>query len=319
MRGGSPYSLPLRRWYTLIPGGTSMRFGIMTMQMQALIPSDASPEDVLAHLGGLNLAALVRSLAEAGFTTIELGGDLSLFFPNTFGPESIQELADLKQELDLTYTMHLPLWSLEPSTGFDPVRKGSAQVLIDSIQSTLPLEPEVFVLHATGALAAEFYRMHLPDLAKALVLRQFQARAEESLAAVLAGTGIDSRRLAIETIEFPFDLTLEMAENLDLSICLDTGHVIVGFSGPVTIEQVLERAGSRISELHLHDGPWQGAEGKIGYGKDHRPLGEGDLDAGLLLDQLAAMDFKGPIIFELQLHEALDSMATLRRIRPQYF
>jgi sugar phosphate isomerase/epimerase len=293
-----------------------MRFGIMTMQLGALIPPNASDSEVLAHLGGLDYPALVRSLAEAGFRTIELGGDLSLFFPNTFNAESIEQLAALKAELDLSYTMHLPLWSLEPSTAFQPVRQGSVEVLIETINATLPLEPEVYVMHATGALAAEFYRMRLPDLAKMLVLRQFQSRAEESLESILKETGIAPRLLAIETIEFPFDLTLELAENLDLSICLDTGHVIVGFSGSVTVSQVVEKSKARLAELHLHDGPWQGPDRKIGYGKDHRPLGHGDLDSGALLDQLTDVGFDGPIIFELQLHEALESLDVLREIRP---
>jgi sugar phosphate isomerase/epimerase len=294
-----------------------MRFGIMTMQLKALVPPDASDNEVLAHLGGLDYANLVRSLAEAGFNDIELGGDLSLFFPNTFSDESIRNLAKLKKELDLRYTVHLPLWSLEPSTAFDPVRAGSTQVLIDTIKATLPLDPEIFVMHATGSLAAEFYRMRLPDLAKMLILRQFQSRAEASLTTLLEETGIPSRRIAIETIEFPFDLTLELAENLDLSICLDTGHVLVGFSGPVTVEHVVERSKDRLGEVHRHDGPWQGAAQKIGFGQDHRPLGEGDLDSGALLDQLEDIGFDGPIIFELQLHEALASLATLRKIRPE--
>jgi sugar phosphate isomerase/epimerase len=294
-----------------------MRFGIMTMQLKALVPPDASDSEVLEHLGGLDYAGLVRSLAQAGFKTIELGGDLSLFFPNTFNPDSIDKLLKLKQELDLTYTVHLPLWSLEPSTAFEPVRAGSAQVLIDAVNATLPLDPEVYVMHATGALAAEFYRMELPGLAKMLILRQFQTRAEESLTAILNETGIHSRQLAIETIEFPYDLTLELAESLDLSICLDTGHVIVGFSGPVTVSEVVESSRTRLAEVHLHDGPWQGLDRNIGYGKDHRPLGQGDLDSGALLDQLVDIGFDGPIIFELQLHEALASLDTLRGLRPK--
>jgi len=293
-----------------------MQFGIMTMQLKALIPPDASDEQVIAHLGGLNYASLVRSLAEAGFRTIELASDLSLFFPNTFNAESIEQLAELKRELDLTYTVHLPLWSLEPSTTFDPVRTGSARVLIDAIKSTLPLDPEVYVMHATGALAAEFYRMQIPELAKMLILRQFQSRAEESLAAILSETGIPSRQLAIETIEFPFDLTLELADGLDLSICLDIGHVLVGFSGPITVAQALEQCKTRLAEVHLHDGPWQGPERTILYGVDHRPLGDGDLDTGALLDQLNDIGFDGPIIFELQMHEALQSLAIVRGLRP---
>ena len=113
-------------------------------------------------------AALTRRLAGSGFKTIELGGDLGLFFPSAYSPQAVQNLAALKQELGLSYTLHLPLWSVEPSTPLTPVRMGSAQAIIDVINATQVLEPLDYVLHATGALAAEFYRMHLPEQARAL-------------------------------------------------------------------------------------------------------------------------------------------------------
>jgi sugar phosphate isomerase/epimerase len=58
-------------------------------------------------------------------------------------------------------------------------------------------------------------------------------------------------------------------------------------------------------------------EGKRGYGKDHKPLGHGDLELGRLLDRLSAAHFKGPLIFELQLEEALESLKVIRQVRPQ--
>lgn len=285
-----------------------MRFGIMALQRRSLVPEGLSMEGLYQHLTAFDHPAVVRRLAAAGFSLIELGGDLELFFPQAFAEPTIEALGRLKEELGLNYTVHLPLWSVEPSSPLEHVRRGSVQVLVDHIRATLPLEPEVYVLHATGALAAEFYRMGLPEMAQSVVLRQLQAKAQQSLQEVLAETGIAPRRLAIETVEFPFELTLELAEALDLSICLDTGHVIVGFSGPVTVEEALERSLPRLAEVHLHDGPWQGPEGKIGYGQDHRPLGEGDLDVARLLGRLEQADFQGPIIFELQLEEALRSL-----------
>ena len=97
------------------------------------------------------------------------------------------------------------------------------------------------MLHATGALAAEFYNMKISELARSLILRQFQNGARESIRAILAETGIPSRRLAIETIEFPLDLTLELAEEFDLSVCLDTGHVLAGFPGWFDFFEVVEK------------------------------------------------------------------------------
>jgi sugar phosphate isomerase/epimerase len=293
-----------------------MRFGIMAMQIGALAPPGLTAEGAMAHLMGFDYAAHVRRIAEQGFKTIELGGDLLLFFPNSYSPQSVQGLAELKAELGLSYTLHLPLWSVEPSTPLAPVREGSVRALIQVIQATRSLGVENYVLHATGPLAAEFYHMRLPETARGLLMRLFQANAAQSIQTILAETGLPSRRLAIETIEFPFDLTLELADNLNLSICLDTGHVLAGFSGPVEIFEVLERALPRLAQLHLHDAPWQGPEMVLGYGKDHQTLGTGDLDTGRLLDRLSAANFGGPLIFELTIEEARASLEVIRRLRP---
>jgi sugar phosphate isomerase/epimerase len=294
-----------------------MRFGIMAMQIDSLIPSGVPAENILAHLASFDLASLSRDLHQQGFNLVELGNDLGSLIPQTFAPPAVERLAALKSELGLNYTVHLPLWSVEPSTPLTPVRQGSVQAIIDAIRVTLPLDPEVYVFHATGALAAEFYRMQLPEIARSVLMRVFQAGAQDSLQAILMETGLSSRRLAIETIEFPFDLTLDLAEQLDLSMCLDTGHVLVGFSGPIDIFEALERCLPRLAEIHLHDGPWQGPERKIGYNQDHKPLGAGDLDVGRLFDRLESAGFQGPLIFELRVSEALASLERIKSIRPQ--
>lgn len=293
-----------------------MRFGIMAMQMQELIPSGLSPQAMMGYIATFENATLVRKLHAHGFSLIELGGDLSMFMPQTFAPAAIERLAALKDELGLTYTVHLPLWSVEPSTPLAPVRHGSANALVDIVRATLPLAPEVYVLHATGALAAEFYRMRLPEMGRALLMRQFQAGALESLGTVLAETGIASRQLAIETIEFPLDLTLEMADKLDLSLCLDVGHVLAGFSGDVDFFDAVELCLPRLAEIHLHDAPVPPSQQAIAYGTDHSTLGTGDLDLARFLDRLDAAGFDGPVIFELEIEEALASLDVIRTVRP---
>jgi sugar phosphate isomerase/epimerase len=293
-----------------------MRFGIMAMQLPMLVPS-GPPEQAIAQIMQFDHAGLVRRIHEQGFNLIELGGDLVLFMPHTYAPPAIEGLARLKEEKGLSYTVHLPLWSVEPSTLLQPVREGSVKALVDCIRATQPLEPEAYVLHATGALAAEFTQMHLPPQAKGLIIRQFQQSAIHSLKTILAETGIASRKLAIETIEFPLDLTLEIAELLDLSICLDVGHVLAGFSGPLDVFDVLETVLPRLGEVHLHDCPAYQRGGSLGYGKDHQVIGAGDLDTGRLLDRLQSADWKGPIIFELTVDQALASMDVVRSLRPE--
>ena len=137
-------------------------------------------------------------------------------------------MAALKAESAVDYTVHCPLWSVETSTPLTPVRQGSVRAVIDKILATQPLDPEVYVLHATGALAAEFYQMQMPDIAHAYLLRQFQQGAMDSVTDDPARNWAPSRKLAIETIEFPFELTLEIAEQLGSFICLDVGHILSG-------------------------------------------------------------------------------------------
>lgn len=281
-----------------------MRLGIMAMQIGALLPPGV---DLQAHAASFDHAGLIRRLHGYGFNPIELGGDLSLFIPRAFAPDTIEALAALKQEIGVTYTVHLPLWSVEPSTPLTPVRLGSVEAVTAIIRATRPLEPEVYVLHATGALAAEFYQMRLPAGAKAVLLRGFQAGARASIRQILAETGIASRNLAIETIEFPFDLTMELAEELDLSICLDTGHVLSGFPGRSDLFGVIERVLPRLAEIHLHDAPQWVPGTPIVYGKDHQALGKGDLDVARLLGRLHEVGWNGPIILELTIEEALAS------------
>ncbi len=291
-----------------------MRFGIMAMQVQRLIPGDLPAGSEMAHVAGFDHSALVRQLAAQGFNPIELGGDLAMFMPQTFAPPAIERLAGLKGELGITYTVHLPLWSVEPSTLLTPVRQGSVRAMVDIVRATQPLAPEVYVLHATGALAAEFYRMNLPAKARGLILMQFFNNARESAKALLGETGIASRQLAVETIEFPFDMMFGLAQELDTSICFDTGHVLSGFPGPLDFFETLDRCLPRLAEVHLHDSPL--LRDKVEYGKDHQPLGAGDLDLARLLDRLAAADFRGPIIFELTVEQALASLKVVRSVRP---
>jgi len=292
-----------------------MRFGIMAMQLEALVPQGIPAEQVMANIMAFDHAGLARGLYEKGFNPVELGGDLGMFLPHVFQPEAVRGLERARAE-GLSYTLHLPLWSVEPSTPLAPVRKGSVEAIIEAILATRAIEPEVYVLHATGALAAEFYNMKISEVARGLILRQFQNGARESIRAILSATGLPSRWLAVETVEFPLDLTLELAEELDLSVCLDTGHVLAGFPGWFDLFEVLEQVLPRLAEVHLHDSRRM-PEGRRGYGEDHTPLGRGDLDLGRLLDRLAEAGFTGPLVFELNVDEALESLNVVKSVRPQ--
>ena len=290
-----------------------MRFGIKEMQFGMLFPPTLQRAELDAHVAGFDHVAHVRRLAAAGFSLIELGGDMSLFFPQAFAPATVERLAETKARLGLAYTVHLPLWSIELSTPLAGARAGAVRDVVSIIQATRPLEPEAYVLHCTGTLATEFYRRGMSDVARDLILRDFfQKSARASLQSILFETGLTCRRLAIETIEFPFELLLELAEELDLGMCLDTGHVLAGFSGPIDLFDALEKMLPRLAEIHLHDAPWQGLEQTLRYGLDHQPLGRGDLDVARLMARLSVAGYCGPVVFELSVAGALASLAVVK-------
>ncbi|MBC7233166.1 MAG: sugar phosphate isomerase/epimerase [Chloroflexi bacterium] len=304
-----------------------MRFGIEQMQASLLIqhartlmaaakqPPAQALQTMSARLD-VDVAAQVAQLADLGFHLIELNPDLTIFFPQCYSLAAIERLRRLKEERHLHYTVHLPLWSLEPSTPMQMVREGSVDTLVDAVLRLAPLEPEVYVLHATGALAAEFSRMKALEAMRPLVMGLFATQARRSIEQLLERTGLPSRLLAVETVEFPFDLTLGLAEAFDLSMCLDTGHVLAGYTTGVSLFEALEQSLPRLAEVHLHDAyRRESPDGTVRIA-DHLPLGAGDLPLGDFLDRLAGSGFSGPVIFELTIEETKASLEAIRKLRP---
>jgi len=65
----------------------------------------------------------------------------------------------------------------------------------------------------------------------------------------LLTTGIDAHRILIETLDYPIDRLADIIDDLNLSICLDVGHLIRYGSDVV---DVFNRYFSKISVIHLH-------------------------------------------------------------------
>ncbi len=166
------------------------------------------------------------------------------------------------------------------------------------------------MIHATGAFVSEFTQINLPELGKVFLNQQLANLAKESLEEILIQTEIAPRKLAVENVEFPFDQMEECIEELDLSICFDTGHLMAGFSGYLDggVLEFVEKYYNRIIELHLQDGRLP----RI----DHKPLGYFDLPVKELLNDLLERNFKGPIIFELNPEEVNESILYIKKNIP---
>jgi inosose dehydratase len=90
-------------------------------------------------------------------------------------------------------------------------------------------------------------------------------------------------------------------EGSEMGLCLDTGHLVVGGSDPVEI------AGDRVNHVHLKDVD-QAVAGRLAARelsfkeaaqKDaFRPLGDGDVDVGAVLDRLERSGYSGWYVLE---------------------
>ncbi len=93
-------------------------------------------------------------------------------------------------------------------------------------------------------------------------------------------------------------------EGSKMGLCLDTGHLAIGGSDPVEIANL---AGGRINHIHLKDVDY-GLAAKLASREldfkeaakegAFRPLGEGDVDIGQLLDVLEEAGYSGWYVLE---------------------
>ena len=140
-----------------------LRFGITALEIQEV--AGAVIIDGIPDFSRLDVPNLLRDTASRGWSVLELSLYVKHIIPSSITEATINNLISLKDELGISYTVHLPFWSIELATFNDNVRKGSIESIIDSIEVTKPIEPEYYVLHATGDLAATFSSLpYNPDL-----------------------------------------------------------------------------------------------------------------------------------------------------------
>jgi len=257
-------------------------------------------------------AKLVRNTVESGFKHVELSTDLYYILPASFSKESVEEWVSMRNK-GVTFSVHLPIWSVELDSPVEDIRKASVNAVVRPVEILEDLKPLAYVLHVAGPLAAEVNRMMISQNYKELffhVLAQNASRSVKQIVSCVSDIGVDSRRIALESIEFPFSKTLEIAEAFDTSICIDTGHILAGYSGEIGVEKAIELSSRRLLEIHLHDA-YRRREGERIIVRDHLPLGAGDLNVKSLFESLGKAGFRGPIVFELGLRDAKSSLEKL--------
>lgn len=294
-----------------------LRFGITALEFQEVARKVIV--DGIPDFSRLDVYNLIQETASDGWSVLELSMDLKPIIPSSITPESINRLIDLKEELGISYTIHLPYLSIELATFNEHVRKGSVESIIEVIDLCKSLNPEAYVLHTTGDLAADFSSLPYSSDIVFTISMLLAGFASTSVEEIVSRTEINPRKLAIENYIFPFDVMRDVIDDQDTSICFDTAHLLCQMSGTESIMDFYHTHKDRITEIHLQDGNFTKCGSVVDY-NDHIPLGSGLMGDSVLREfllELVKDKFQGPIIFELTKDESKESLELIRRVVPE--
>ena len=159
----------------------------------------------------------------------------------------VQELAVLADDSDLTYNIHLPT-DIDLGSQDAAIRQKATDTVKNIIAQTQVLEPSTYTLHLPFNAAAD-----------SCGVRSRRKRLCNSMARLLSD-GLDSRKITIENLQYPFEWADEIITAFDFSVCLDCGHLFLMGIKP---ESIFNRYANRITTLHLHG---------VANGQDHLSL-----------------------------------------------
>jgi sugar phosphate isomerase/epimerase len=207
----------------------------------------------------------------------------------------IKDLMHLSQDLQVTYNIHLPT-DISISDPAPALQDKAVDTLVRILERVAPLSPSSHTLHVP-------YPSRVPDDTH---LRKWQDVVYRNLEKIIL-TGVPADRLAIETLDYPLAQLESIITDLNLSVCLDVGHLIILGAD---IQSVFNKHSEAVSIIHLH-----GVEDR----KDHGPLDR--LSHNLLDPVIRSLNkFSGTVSLEVFNFENLKSSLTVleQRWNPEY-
>jgi len=289
----------------------NFRLGISPLNLELVIDR-VLKEKGLAGLSQFRLSDLIEGVAKAGYKHCEITLDIFQLFPIQITEEEIKKIKNIKQKYGITYSAHFPFISIELASPNKFIREGSVNSIVDAFNSFIQLEDdiEVYVLHATGEFIADAMDFIMDPNIYPVATNLFADLSIQSIKEIIKRTGIDRNKIAIETMEFPFETTVKMIEKLGTKLCIDTAHILGGFSGECDLVDIAEKYLDIAAEIHLQDYLKKGLV-------DHGALGTGKNFPPEFLNLLHQRNFTGPIVFELPRSEALKSIEYIKKFAPQ--
>ncbi len=205
----------------------------------------------------------------------------------------VNDLRDTAQILEIGYNLHLPL-DLALADEDQDRRRTDTRLATSLIKSFLDLPVTSFTVHLNWN----------PGNSGTQILGKWHKWAVESLEMILAETMLDPRRISIENLAYPFEWAIPVIEELDLSICLDIGHLV---RHSYNLKSALTNFGPRTTVVHFYG---------TNTDKDHGPL---FLLPRPVLNQVADFlaSYDGSLMLEVfNLDDLQACLATFKKLIP---
>lgn len=283
----------------------NMKFGIHTFHLENLQETGLNLQEAEQ---ALNPARHIEHCADLGIRNFEITYDINLLMMGDNPGKIADELLEIKEKRGLTYSVHLPFRGVDLCYPDKEIGKAYAGLMSKAIALMAPLKPEAYVIHPTGGLGEKLCRK-LPE--NTFTIGTLVEQCRFVMKSIIEKSGIDSRMLAVENLKFPFTALHGMIEDLDLSVCLDAGHLAAGYSGTLTQKEFIDRFMDRIIEIHLHDACRRQIKNGMEI-HDHMQLGKGDLDWKQLIGYLSDKGYDKRIILEMKFDDALLSLEKIK-------
>ena len=289
-----------------------MRFGVSPLSLEFIIEKILK-EKGLSGFAEFSLSELVEGVAKTGYKHFEITFDIFQIFPIQINEDEIERLKIIKRKYDITYSAHLPFISLELASPNKFIREASINSIVDSYETFIELENDIefYVLHPTGEFIADAMDfIKAPDIFP-VAIELFMNSSIQSIKEILDKTGVNSQKIVIETIEFPLDATIKMVKKLNTKLCIDTAHILGGFSGDYDLVEITDKYLELTGEIHLQD---YNTENLL---SDHCALGTGSNFPPEFLNLIHRKNFEGPIVFELPKKDIIASLEYIKKYAPQ--
>ena len=154
-----------------------------------------------------------------------------------FSKSVVCDLKQLSRNLGVSYNIHLPT-DISISDPSPAGRDRAVSTLMRIIERMAPLAPASHTLHVP----------YPNEISNDDHLRSWQDVVYRNLAKIVR-SGVPAEKIAIETLDYPLEKLAQIIEELELSICLDAGHLMLqGYE----IARFFRKYGASVSIIHLH-------------------------------------------------------------------